>query len=240
MISRGFFQPQPVCDLDFQFRKEWRWQGCSGKPHDSILTLKQVSLPTGDCGNLRSSWHTWSMCYFLSPLLNSSFHWLLVLWLLDILRFWYVSWAQEYQSLLGFSSTNRTHRVHMKAFPKCTEFLQITVPFSSWGEAGEDGCRADTWQFAVTLFGALLLRCYSHGNNNNHLTHHPAWRMPELRRTGISRLYTCWIIVLSRASRSGMWASAISRTASLEQKNLVKERNTAGSELLGHDTALLG
>lgn len=134
----------------------------------------------------------------------------------------HVSWAQKYQSPLWFSSTKRTHRVHMKTSPKHTQCLQITVPFSSWGEAGEGGCPADMWQFAVMLRDAVLLCCYSRGNNNNHLTHHPAWRMPELCCTGISRLYTCWIIVLSLDSRSGMWASAILRTASLEQKIQLK------------------
>lgn len=39
-----------------------------------------------------------------------------------------VSWAQEYQSLLGFSSANRTHRVHMKTSAKRTQCLQIIVP----------------------------------------------------------------------------------------------------------------
>lgn len=60
--------------------------------HESILGLKQMArpLPTRDSGKLRSSWHTWSMCY-LSPPLGLSFHRSLVLWLLATLRFWYVS-----------------------------------------------------------------------------------------------------------------------------------------------------
>ena len=91
--SQALLVLRQLCDLDFQLRKERRWQGCSGWHHESILGLKQMArpLPTRDSGKLRSSWHTWSMCYFLSPPLNLSFHWSLVLWLLAILRFWYVS-----------------------------------------------------------------------------------------------------------------------------------------------------
>lgn len=116
--------------------------------------------------------------------------------------------------MLGFSSTDSLSS--SENLSQMRPVHRVSKPCSR-GKVG-----ANTWRLARMLCDAALPCCYSPGNDSNCLTHHPAWRMPELHSAGMSWRYTCRAIVLSLASRSGTWASALLRTAPAEHKIKLK------------------
>lgn len=152
-----------LCDLDFSLGKEWRWQGCSGWCHESIPGLKQMArpLPTRDGGKLRSSWHTWSMCYFLRHPCNLSFLWSLALWLLAILRCQYMSHELRSISLCsGFAAQRGLIEFIWKLLPNIRSVSKSRSPSPAEVKQVKVGalltCDSLPWCYAV-LFSCVVI-----------------------------------------------------------------------------------